>query len=592
MDENGNYKIISLGRNCFSRRILTENGIKPAKSEGELSLPFDLCVTPINSVIEIIKNNFADYFDDLEYNYNQCSWYNKKYNIFYNHDRDCDEDNKEKLIERYKNRIENFRKIIKEDYYFYFTVTSDEKLKQDEVDKLYNLLLILNGGGYENKFTLIVLDFFNSNLKSKVENMEIVSIQHPYENFSAAWWSDKFRYSEDSINFEKSIISAVKQVIEKKHKLILYKGVDEGFRKKQIFVNFVDFPPFMNSSKFTKYDNFIFKILSKHFKVIVTDKPDFLFYTCFGHEYMNYKDCTKIYINWEPIIPNYNQCDYSISFNDIKFGDRNLRWPNYFPLFDEKILDKSHITNEYAGRRFCNFIHVNDQGGYGSKLRKEFCIKLSNEYKRVDCPGKVLNNMPENSISPREGNYSLGKIDFQRKYKFTIVFENAQLNGYTTEKIAHAFMANTIPIYWGNPDITKDFNPKAFINCNDYNNFDEVIERVKELDNNDEEYLKMLMEPCVVPTYNFDRNKELEDYLLHIINKGNKPYNKNPLYPIINELGFVGPLNVINDMNSYLKYIKNKIKLYKFLRKITFGKKRKHYKKKYEDCQRILSNYK
>lgn len=42
-----------------------------------------------------------------------------------------------------------------------------------------------------------------------------------------------------------------------------------------------------------------------------------------------------------------------------------------------------------------------------------------------------------------------------------------------------------MPIYWGNPDIEKDFNGAAFINCHRFDNFDQVVEKVIELDNND-----------------------------------------------------------------------------------------------------------
>jgi hypothetical protein len=49
----------------------------------------------------------------------------------------------------------------------------------------------------------------------------------------------------------------------------------------------------------------------------------------------------------------------------------------------------------------------------------------------------------------------------------------------------HALITDTIPIYWGNPLASLDFNPKAFINCHDYKSFDEVIELVKEIDSNE-----------------------------------------------------------------------------------------------------------
>ena len=90
-------------------------------------------------------------------------------------------------------------------------------------------------------------------------------------------------------------------------------------------------------------------------------------------------------------------------------------------------------------------------------------------------------------------------------------------------------MAFSIPIYWGNPLVTKDFNPKAFINCNDYDNdFDAVIERIKELDNDPDKYLAMLRENPMQPDFDFDQNKKFEQWLINIIEKGNQPFNKDP----------------------------------------------------------------
>jgi hypothetical protein len=202
-------------------------------------------------------------------------------------------------------------------------------------------------------------------------------------------------------------------------------------------------------------------------------------------------------------------------------------------------MNKEHITPDMAKRKFCNFIYSNDSNGEGAVIRKQFCQDLS-KYKKVDCPGKVLNNM-QNAINSRVGNFAQGKLDFQKDYKFTIAFENNLYEGYTTEKLSQAFVANTIPIYWGNPDVVKEFNPKAFINCNDYDNLDDVIKKVIELDNNDEEYLKMLKEPCMQPDYDFDKKKKLEDFLINIMEKGNKPFNKNP-NPVINKYGYVEAL--------------------------------------------------
>jgi hypothetical protein len=71
-----------------------------------------------------------------------------------------------------------------------------------------------------------------------------------------------------------------------------------------------------------------------------------------------------------------------------------------------------------------------------------------------------------------------------------------------TEKIMHAFGAGCIPIYWGTQDVLMDFNPKAFINANDYKTFEGVIERIKEIDNNDELYLDMVNQPIFSDRWN------------------------------------------------------------------------------------------
>lgn len=124
------------------------------------------------------------------------------------------------------------------------------------------------------------------------------------------------------------------------------------------------------------------------------------------------------------------------------------------------------------------------------------------------------------------------KLEFQSQCKFSIAFENTTSPGYTTEKILHAFISNTIPIYWGDPEVTKDFNPKAFINCHDFENFEAVIERIKEVDNNDELYLTILKEPPFVDNKipgNLQKNK-LTAFLQNIFDQEKEKANRRSLY--------------------------------------------------------------
>ena len=96
------------------------------------------------------------------------------------------------------------------------------------------------------------------------------------------------------------------------------------------------------------------------------------------------------------------------------------------------------------------------------------------------------------------------KLFFIKNYKFTIAFENRVSPGYVTEKIEHPLAVGSIPIYWGSPNIGDYYNPKSFINCRDYASFDEVVERVIEIDNNPTLYREYIKAPPVLPASHFD----------------------------------------------------------------------------------------
>ncbi len=247
--------------------------------------------------------------------------------------------------------------------------------------------------------------------------------------------------------------------------------------RKRIKVNFTDFWP---NARDINHNPLVY-ILSKRFDLEISNVPDFLIYSCFGFDFLKYR-CTRVFYTGENVRPNFNECDYAFSF-DYPITEKNFRFPIYawHPGL-EKLTIKPDVETLFKYKtKFCNFIYSNKR----AKERIHFFEALS-RYKPVDSGGKVLNN-----IGYRVGN----KIEFMAAYKFTIAFENESYPGYTTEKIWEARVANTVPIYWGNPLIHKDFNPASFINCHNYKSFDEVIEKIIELDNNDDLYRQYLAQP-------------------------------------------------------------------------------------------------
>jgi hypothetical protein len=112
------------------------------------------------------------------------------------------------------------------------------------------------------------------------------------------------------------------------------------------------------------------------------------------------------------------------------------------------------------------------------------------------------------------------KLEFQKKHKFALACENSQHSGYTTEKLVQAFAAQTVPIYWGDPDVGKVFNEKAFVNINNFDSLCEAREFVRKIDMDDNLYLDMLNAPALLEDYTQNkRNDELGIFLKNIVDQ-------------------------------------------------------------------------
>lgn len=273
---------------------------------------------------------------------------------------------------------------------------------------------------------------------------------------------------------------------------------------------------------YNKEQNLIYDLLKINgYDVQIVDDPDYLICDFSGENPYQYCGHPQVRIMYsgENFIPDFNLIDYAICPYPIQFGDRNFQlpacvWPrSHWQELMHK--NRAGVTVDFVKNKqyFANFI-----AGHESEynIRGDFFKKLC-EYKRVESPGSYLNNMP-NGEQVNWLNDS--KSDFQRKCKFTLCFESTNHYGFVTEKIMDAFYADTIPVYYGSPTVTEIFNKDAFINVADYESFDAAIERIKELDQDDEKYLEMLRQPILV---NPDYPRELEDalgkYVCHIFDQ-------------------------------------------------------------------------
>lgn len=190
---------------------------------------------------------------------------------------------------------------------------------------------------------------------------------------------------------------------------------------------------------------------------------------------------------WDNPFEYYKNNNLSISFYDD--SDDNL----FFPLFVEPIDDMMHTREWYPRNfnktKFCTFC-ASDAGFYEHQFRIDTVKYISENYKQITCCGKVLNNTNGEYLS---WDY-VEAIQYHDDYKFNLCFENCHSSGnltYLTEKIVNAYRYMTVPIYWGAERVTEWFNEESFINCNGLNE-QQILEKIKEVDNNEELYQYML----------------------------------------------------------------------------------------------------
>ena len=269
-------------------------------------------------------------------------------------------------------------------------------------------------------------------------------------------------------------------------------------RKKTIKINFKYF-----WGGFDPENNFYTNLLRKKYNVVISDKPDYVFYSLFSEvkeandlakkgdffkkispklyilmrklyiRLKNFRNPSKplvpkgnfvrIFHAAEHAVPNMNECDWAFGsrFEEEIKHSRYMRAPanmlsDYMlkdfgsPNLRRKINLKTIMKDK---KKFSNFIYSQE-----NMARNNFFKEL-NKYKKIDAPGRCMNNMPPigSHINPRESRSSFlwvkEKLKFIKPYKFSIGFENLSSPGWVTEKLTQPFLVNSVPIYFGHPEV-------------------------------------------------------------------------------------------------------------------------------------------
>jgi len=210
--------------------------------------------------------------------------------------------------------------------------------------------------------------------------------------------------------------------------------------------------------------------------------------------------------NSAPVI--YDSVKLNVGFNISKDPSyfRLPLWMLYIDWFGadpEKIKNPIPIpvdactkvyADSYATRsKFCSFIVSNPK----NTIRNSAFSSL-NSYKPVDSAGKLYNTIGDKLFAGGGGGGGeLKKHEFLKQYRFSIAYENSSSPGYTTEKFLHAKASGCVPIYWGDPTIESEFDPKGFINANNFKDSVELIDSVRLAEEDETQWKKYASVPAL-----------------------------------------------------------------------------------------------
>ena len=83
-------------------------------------------------------------------------------------------------------------------------------------------------------------------------------------------------------------------------------------------------------------------------------------------------------------------------------------------------------------------------------------------------------------------------------------FENRSKPGYHTEKLFHAKLCGTIPIYWSSETYGLDFNKDCCLHLNDFESVDHLVEHVLYLNSDERKYREKVSHPLFLNLPNLD----------------------------------------------------------------------------------------
>jgi alpha(1,3/1,4) fucosyltransferase len=233
---------------------------------------------------------------------------------------------------------------------------------------------------------------------------------------------------------------------------------------------------------------------------------DLLFYGPFGQTWHSVPaSVPKVHITGENTPSQQGNGTYLNLGFDATDKERGIyRFPLWIQYIDWFGADQDRLINprsmpidsliQYDAKelqskdRFCAFVVSNPTNSI-----RNAAFEWLSAYKHVDSAGRLFNNIGDAIFTQTGGGGGgeLKKMEFLKKYRFCLTYENSRRDGYVTEKLLAAKAAGCVPIYWGARDVTQDFPEGSFLNANYLDSPQDLIQVVKALEENPDAWLAM-----------------------------------------------------------------------------------------------------
>ncbi len=208
----------------------------------------------------------------------------------------------------------------------------------------------------------------------------------------------------------------------------------------------------------------------------------------------------KKFMKWNILFGDYclPYVDLGMGFGDIK-KDNYLRFPLWILYLFSPEANKNDIENtiykinntRYQKSKVCTLIAGHDKHG----TRKMILDGVA-DLMPIDCAGRWQNNTKD-----LWEKYNNNKIKYLEEFKFNICPENINTKNYVTEKLFEAFLADSIPIYYGSNNDPEPglINKDAIIFWKKNSANDKAKNLIRELYLDDKAYSDFIRQRKILP---------------------------------------------------------------------------------------------